>query len=100
MDTTWEYLEESFFIAIIAIYNVIELLRFHACIFVLLMSEDKLSCASPEMIAKPRLSDLALCSMAGKGPNGELAYSRCASWEHGSMGALGQEGGVGCADRL
>lgn len=30
MDTTWEYLEESFFIAIVAIYNVIELLDFHA----------------------------------------------------------------------
>lgn len=43
------------------------------------------------MIALPHLSDLAL---------GELAYSRCASWEHGNMGALGQEGGVGCAKRL
>lgn len=50
-----------------------------------------MSCASPEMIALPHLSDLAL---------GELAYSRCASWEHGNMGALGQEGGVGCAKRL
>lgn len=64
------------------------------------MSEGKLSCASSEMIALPHLSDLALCSTAGKGPNGELAYSRCASWEHGNMGALGQEGSVGCADRL
>lgn len=64
------------------------------------MSEGKLSCASPEMIAPPQLSDLNLCSVAGKGPDGELAYSRCASWEHGNMGALGQEGGVGCADGL
>lgn len=52
------------------------------------------------MIAPPHLSDLAICNMAGKGPNGELAYSRYAFWEHGNMGALGQEGGVGCADRL
>lgn len=64
------------------------------------MSEDKLSCASPEMIAPPHLSDLALSSMAGKSPNGELAYSRCASWEHGNMGAFGQEGGVGFANSL
>lgn len=38
--------------------------------------------------------------MAGNGPNGELAYSRCASWEQGNIGALGQEGSVGCANRF
>lgn len=45
-------------------------------------------------------SALALCSMAGEGTDGEFAYSRCATREHCNKGALGEEGGVGCAHRL
>lgn len=44
IDTTWEYLEESFFIADFAIYNVFKLLAIHICGPLDVVFEGTVSC--------------------------------------------------------